>query len=92
MYDGDLAELLEKFAPCRQVRVELAQGVSKTALEKYGEIESIDGQEVRFFVQREQLTSAIARILSELEVLDLSVTDPPIEEVIGRLFQQGTVN
>jgi ABC-2 type transport system ATP-binding protein len=92
MYDGDLAELLEKFAPCRQVRVELAQGVSKTTLEKYGEIESIDGQEVRFFVQREQLTSAIARILSELEVLDLSVTDPPIEEVIGRLFQQGTVN
>lgn len=92
MYDGDLAQLLEKFAPCRAVKVELAQEIPQTQLQQYGEIESIDGQQVRFLVQRENLTSAIARILSDLEVLDLSVTDPPIEEVIGRLFQNGTVN
>jgi len=27
--------------------------------------------------------------LAELEVLDLTVTDPPIEEVIGRVFADG---
>jgi len=92
MYDGDLDSLLERFAPYREVKVELAQCCNVEQLTDFGEIERIDGQEVRVLVQREQLTSAIARIRAELEVLDLSVADPPIEEVIGRLFQAGTVN
>ena len=52
----------------------------------FSKIESIEGQEVRFLVKREKLTSTVSRILAQLEVIDLSVTDPPIEEVIGRLF------
>jgi len=31
----------------------------------------------------------VAKILAELEVVDLSVTDPPVEEVIGRVFSGG---
>jgi ABC-2 type transport system ATP-binding protein len=31
----------------------------------------------------------VAKLLADLEVLDLTVTDPPIEEVIGRVFQGG---
>ncbi|MFM7440101.1 MAG: ABC transporter, partial [Snowella sp.] len=34
----------------------------------------------------------VSRILAQLEVIDLSVTDPPIEEVIGRLFEKGNTN
>jgi ABC-2 type transport system ATP-binding protein len=40
-------------------------------------------------VQREQLTQTVAKLLAELDVLDLTVTDPPIEEVIGRVFADG---
>lgn len=92
MYDGNLEELLERFSPYREVKVELAQCCAVEQLQEYGEIESIDGQEVRFLVQREQLTTMIARILANLEVIDLNVTDPPIEDIIGRLFEAGTVN
>ena len=49
----------------------------------------LEGREVRFLVPREQLTPTIARILAQLEVQDLSVSDPPIEEIVGRLFQTG---
>ncbi len=62
-----------------------------TKLQEYGEIESIEGQEIRFLVQRERLTTAIAKILADLEVIDLSVSDPPIEEIIGRLFKTGAI-
>lgn len=48
MYDGALEELLERFAPCREVKVELAHPVEKAHLAQFGEIEAIDGQEVRF--------------------------------------------
>ncbi len=89
IYDGSLDGLLERFAPSRQVTVELAQSVPKAELTNYGEIEVIEGQQVRFFVPREDLTATISRILAKLPVADLSVNDPPIEEVIGRLFASG---
>ncbi|MEQ9670519.1 ABC transporter ATP-binding protein [Coleofasciculus sp. G2-EDA-02] len=92
IYDGSLEGLLNRFAPYREVKVELAQPLSKEELSGYAEIEAVDGLAVRFFVQREKLTSTVARILAELEVIDLTVSDPPIEEVIGRVFRAGVVS
>ena len=91
IYDGGLEKLLQRFAPCREVKVELAKSLSREKLAQFGEIEAIDGQQVRFFVPREELTQTISRIIAQLEILDLSVSEPPIEEVIGRLFQTGEV-
>ena len=89
MYDGNLETLVERFTPYREVTIELSEGVDPERLRIYGELEAMDGQEVRFLVQRETLTTAIAKMLAELPVLDLSVNDPPIEKVIGRLFASG---
>jgi len=91
MYDGNLDALLERFAPCREVKVDLAQAVNPTQLEEYGQIHEIEGKQVSFVVPREKLTGTISKILANLEVLDLSINEPPIEEIIGRLFSQGSV-
>ncbi|MDY6937659.1 MAG: ATP-binding cassette domain-containing protein [Cyanobacteriota bacterium] len=92
IYDGRLEELLARFAPYREVKVELAHPKAESELTPYGEIECLEGQSVRWLVKREALTATISRILAELEVVDLTVTDPPIEEIIGRVFQTGTVS
>ncbi|MCP2730725.1 ABC transporter ATP-binding protein [Limnofasciculus baicalensis] len=98
IYDGSLDRLLDRFSPYREVKVELANllpDVEKgnlTALQSYGEVASVEGREVRFLVLREKLTGTVAQILAELEVLDLTITDPPIEEVIGRVFRNGVVS
>ena len=89
IYDGLLESLLDSFAPYRQVKVELAQALTEEKLVEFGKIESIQGQEVRFLVPRADLTTTISLILARLQVQDLSVGDPPIEEIIGRLFQTG---
>ena len=91
MYDGGLDALLERFAPCREVRVELAHPLPEAKLIQYGELEEVRGQEVRFLVPREKLTTTVAQILAQLDVVDLSINDPPIEDVIGRLFLTGVV-
>lgn len=91
IYDGSLTGLIDRFAPYREVQVELAQPLPESKLMHYGEIKSVEGQSVRFFVQREALTRTVAQILAELEVIDLTVTDPPVEEVIGRVFSAGGV-
>ena len=89
IYDGSLNRLLERFAPCREVKVELSQPVAQRELAQYGSIVSIDGQQVNFLVPRENLTDTISKLLSQLQVQDLSVNEPPIEEIIGRLFNEG---
>lgn len=91
IYDGLLEGLLERFAPFRQVRVELTQNLPESKLLQYGEIETKEGAEVRFLVPRVELTQTISQILAELPVVDLSVSEPPIEDVIARLFSQGKV-
>ncbi len=91
IYDGLLEDLLDRFAPLRQVKVELAKTVPESQLARYGEIEANEGAEVSFLVSREGLTNTISKILADLPVIDLSISDPPIEEVIGRLFSQGKV-
>lgn len=91
IYDGSLTGLLERFAPCREVTIELAQDRSPAELQAYGEIKEVAGRVVHFIVPQEHLTQMIARLLAKLEIVDLTVTDPPIEEVIGQVFRSGTM-
>ena len=95
IYDGSLDGLLDRFAPYREVQIELINPVPvedvnfHQFLSNYGEVESLTGQAVRLLVRRENLTTTVAKILAELEVQDLTVTDPPIEKIIGRVFRSG---
>lgn len=113
IYDGSLEGLLERFAPYREVKVELKESLTEAGgrrtedgggrsrtlcaedslskLQTYGEVGAVEGCIVRFLIHREELTQTVARILAELDVVDLTVTDPPVEEVIGRVFQAGAV-
>lgn len=91
IYDGNLDRLLNQFAPYRQVTVELAETHPAETLAQYGDLESVDGRVARFIVKREELPGAIAQILSQLSIIDMTITDPPVEEVIGRVFQTGAL-
>jgi len=91
IYDGSLDGLLERFSPCREITMELASEQPLASLQPYGEIKELSGRIVRFIVPQDHLTETITQMLSNFEVLDLTVTDPPIEEVIGQVFQSGMV-
>ncbi|NJO41078.1 MAG: ATP-binding cassette domain-containing protein [Cyanobacteria bacterium CRU_2_1] len=91
IYDGSLDGLLEKFAPCREVTVELAEVRSPSDLQHYGQLGEVEGRVAHFIVPHEALTKTISQLLAELEVVDLTITDPPIEEVIGQVFRAGAI-
>lgn len=86
MYDGSLPGLLERVAPHRQVNVEFAHPVAPQELEAFGVVESLDGTVASMLVPREQLTETLDRLLDAFAVTDLTVTDPPIEKIMGQLF------
>lgn len=87
LYDGALEGLLERFAPYREVGLTLAQPLPKEALLPFGEVRDLEGREARLLVPRERLTERVAEILKRLPVEDLEVREPPLEEVIARVFQ-----
>ncbi len=91
IYDGSLAGLVDRFAPCRQVEIELARPYPAEKLALYGDLEMVDGLVAMFLVPQELLTRTVAKLLSELDVVDLAVTEPPIEEVIGRVLKSGAI-
>jgi ABC-2 type transport system ATP-binding protein len=90
-HDGSLERLSQRLTPCREVRLELAEVLPPATWAAYGEVEHREGRAVRLLVPRERLTQVVARLLADLPVLDLEVRDPPIEDTIGRLFRQGSV-
>jgi ABC-2 type transport system ATP-binding protein len=93
LYDGALAGLAERMAPFKLIRVTLAETVAPSTLNTYGEpIEVIEGR-VTLRVPREDAPDRTARLVHDLgdHVLDLTLEDPPIEEVIDRVFSGAEV-
>ena len=90
IYDGSLDGLISRFSPYREVRVEFAHIYPPDKLAQYGDVNDLEGAFSRFLVPQELLTKTVSQILTELEVVDLSITDPPIEDIIGQVFQSGS--
>ena len=86
LFDGRLDEVVERFSPYRMIRLVLKEALTSTQLTAFGEVVALEGAEARLSVDRANLTRTVERILAELPVEDLTVTEPPIEDVIGKLF------
>jgi viologen exporter family transport system ATP-binding protein len=84
LFDGLLADLVASFATHKTVSVEL--GMAAPDLSAYGEVVSLEGGRVVLHVPKADTPRVTARLLADLPVLDLVVEDPPIEEVIERVF------
>lgn len=85
-YDGPLTGLSDTFAAYKTIGVALADGQADLA--PYGEVIHRDGDWVTMRVPKAQTSEMAARLLSEQQVLDLTIEDPPIEDVIELVFAQ----
>jgi ABC-2 type transport system ATP-binding protein len=87
LFDGELAALVQKFSSYKTIVVEL--GECGADLSSYGEVVSCEDGRVTLRVLKAETARITGRILADLPVIDLLVEDPPIEEVIERVFAQG---
>ena len=87
VYDGSLAELVRTTRPEKRVRLTFGADVESRALTLPGtRIVANAGREAQLSVVQRELQSVVARVLAELPVLDLTIEDPPLEEVLSDLF------
>jgi len=84
LFDGPLAALADSFNTSKTIGVTLQEGTAD--LSAYGEVLSADDGTVSLRVARAEAPQITARLLRELPVADLTIEDPPIEDVIESVF------
>jgi ABC-2 type transport system ATP-binding protein len=89
-YDGALAGIVDRFAPYREVKLDFTDPVAKESLTAFGEVVSVEGRSATLTIRRDALTATVNRLLANLPIADMTIADPPIENIIGELFTQGT--
>ena len=86
LFDGELADLVQRFSAHKTIVVQLKDCAAD--LHAYGEVVSCEDGRLTLRVPRTETARVTERLLADLPVIDLTVADPPIEEVIERVFAQ----
>ena len=87
VFDGDLSALTAGPDARKTVKLQLSQPTTAARLAEYGELVRLDGLDAELTVPRSEVSARAAALLTHFEVADLTVEDPPIEQVIGQLFR-----
>ncbi|HEY5683917.1 MAG TPA: ATP-binding cassette domain-containing protein [Acidimicrobiia bacterium] len=87
LFDGDLSELTDRFGADRTISVSVTGELPD--LSGYGRVRERSVAKAVLEVPRAQVAGVAARLLADLDVLDLSIEDPPIEDVIEKTFASG---
>jgi ABC-2 type transport system ATP-binding protein len=87
IHDGDLRALSREIRPEKRIVVRLADGVGAAELSRLAPLVAREEGQATFQVPAEQVSAAVSRLLAALPVTDLTVEDPPIEEVLSELFR-----
>lgn len=89
LFDGALSELVKRFSPHKTIAVDLEQPVDPAVAAAFGEVISQSESRLALRVPKLETPKVASRLLAELPVSDLTIEEPPIEEVIEQLFAQG---
>ena len=88
LHDGALSGLVHRLRPEKRVRLRLSRPVEAADLEALGVLVSQTDGEAALRVNQAELAAVVARILATLPVTDLTLEDPPLEEVMQALFAE----
>ncbi len=86
LFDGAIDALSARLAPFKVIRIDLNRELDDYDFAAVGTVLSRQDRKVVLRVPKGETAAATARLLTDLPVLDLTIEDPPIEDVIARAF------
>ena len=86
LFDGARKDLVERFSSHKTIALELEDPEAR--VEGYGEITERSGARVSLRVPKAETPRVTGRLLADLPVLDLTVEEPSIEDVIDHVFRE----
>jgi ABC-2 type transport system ATP-binding protein len=88
IYDGRLEALAEKARPEKRLVLRLSKPVDAADLAKLGVIVRHEAAVAVLRVERDRVKESVGAALGSLPVVDLTVENPPLEEVMRDVFRQ----
>ena len=88
MYDGSLSGIIDQFSSHKVVSLQFGDGRMPSNLTRYGHVLEMNEPKVKLRVERNVITEMLSAVLAEHVLEDVSVEDPPLEEVIAQVFAQ----
>lgn len=89
IFDGKLEELTTHFAKEKIIKIYLSEGADIKKLENIGQVKSVKLPEVTVLVPRARVASAAAEILQNFPVVDLTIEEESLDDIIRKVFQGG---
>jgi ABC-2 type transport system ATP-binding protein len=86
MYDGSLSGIVDRFSGHKIITLVFPGDTLPKGLSRLGEVLEEQPPKVKLRVDRNGIATALAAILAQHTVEDVSVEDPPLEEVIAEMF------
>ncbi|MCX7570224.1 ATP-binding cassette domain-containing protein [Tumebacillus sp. DT12] len=90
LYDGQLSHVAEDFSDVKLISIDLERDVEDAVLASIGEVVGRDVLKVTLQVPRNEIPQAIAK-LGSLPVVDVNISEIPIDRVIERTLAEGKV-
>ena len=91
-YDGKLDKLLKKISPAKDILIicKKQQDVKKIVDSGFI-IKNINQNEITITTKKDSIKSNLVEILNKLDIEDLYINEPPIDEIIGEILIKGKV-
>jgi ABC-2 type transport system ATP-binding protein len=88
LFDGDLSSLVDRFSPHKTITIDFESDVPDVGrvLQGIGDVVSSEDGRIVVRVPKRDTARATAEIVARLPVADLSVEEPPVDDVIERVF------
>jgi ABC-2 type transport system ATP-binding protein len=86
VYDGDLRQLARRVRPDKRLTVRLARPVDRADLERLGTVVSAEPAQAVLSVPHARLQAIVRDALEALPIVDLTIEEAPLEEVMRELF------
>jgi ABC-2 type transport system ATP-binding protein len=88
VYDGDLEALVERISPVKYIRLVTQHPIGAENLSHFGEVRSVETFKATLAVPREKTSAVAAQLFQSLSIEDITIEDPEVEEIIGRIFTE----
>ena len=89
IYDGNLSDLVDRFAQTKLITVDLCKNISEKELNHLGQLRSYQFPKAVFNVKKEEAVTLVSKLLKKYEIEDLNIEDPEIEEIVRTIFSKG---
>ena len=86
VHDGSLAGIVDRFSKHKVITLQFSDHNLPNDLAQYGEIIEQQPPRIKLRVEKQNVTDGLAAILQRHPIEDVSVEDPPLEQVIAEMF------